>query len=194
MNIPEPVDLQLLPKGRTNAAAESERSQPSYLSPFRWRWIQFITRRQEVRFLYWPPRTPTKYRNLRMYDRAGYEIGRLVWVVCDDCRVASINKISIVPDHPRQPSTEAEEPGGNVVDLMAALQESVRKGQAARGEGAGDAEVHEMPTAKKKTAGKAPAKKTAKKTATSKKPGPAAAGRPGRSPVQDGEVEVSAVT
>ncbi|MFJ8828285.1 hypothetical protein ACIREE_42055 [Streptomyces sp. NPDC102467] len=75
---------------------------PSYLSPRRWRWIQFITRHQEVRFLYWPPRTPTGYRNLRMHDRAGYEIGRLVWVVCDDCRVASINKISIVFDHHRQ--------------------------------------------------------------------------------------------
>ncbi|MFD8767262.1 non-homologous end joining protein Ku [Streptomyces mirabilis] len=76
---------------------------------------------------------------------------------------------------PPKPSTEgAEELGGQVVDLMAALQESVRKAQAARGEGAGDAEVHEMPTAKKKTAGKAvgkaPAKKTAKKTAAAKKP------------------------
>ncbi|MET7728901.1 Ku protein [Streptomyces mirabilis] len=65
---------------------------------------------------------------------------------------------------PPKPTEEAEEPGGQVVDLMAALQESVRKAQAARGEGAGDAEVREMPTAKKtagKTAGKAPAKKTA---------------------------------
>ena len=50
---------------------------------------------------------------------------------------------------PPKPSTEAEEPGGKVVDLMAALQESVRKAQAARGEYAGEAEVHEMPTAKK---------------------------------------------
>jgi DNA end-binding protein Ku len=75
---------------------------------------------------------------------------------------------------PPKPTEEAEEPGGQVVDLMAALQESVRKAQAARGEDAGDAEVHEMPTAKKKTAGKAagkaPAKKTAKKTAATKKP------------------------
>ncbi|KPI01853.1 DNA repair protein [Actinobacteria bacterium OK006] len=56
---------------------------------------------------------------------------------------------------PPKPSTEAEEPGGKVVDLMAALQESVRKAQAARGEDAGEA---------------APAKKTAKKTAAAKKP------------------------
>ncbi|MFD7606107.1 hypothetical protein ACFWAN_37595 [Streptomyces mirabilis] len=67
---------------------------------------------------------------------------------------------------PPKPTEEAEEPGGQVVDLMAALQESVRKAQAARGEDAGgDAEVHEMPTA-----GKAPAKKTAKKTTAAKKP------------------------
>ncbi|MCX4429900.1 MULTISPECIES: non-homologous end joining protein Ku [Streptomyces] len=72
----------------------------------------------------------------------------------------------------RQPPepTEAEETGGQVVDLMAALQESVRKAQASRGEGAGDAEVHEMPAAKKKAAGKAPAKRTAKKAAAAKKP------------------------
>ncbi|MEV4451766.1 hypothetical protein [Streptomyces mirabilis] len=62
---------------------------------------------------------------------------------------------------------------------MAALQESVRKAQAARGESGGDADVHEMPTAKKQTAkkkmagntaGKAPAKKAAKKSAAAKKP------------------------
>jgi DNA end-binding protein Ku len=54
-------------------------------------------------------------------------------------------------------------PGGQVVDLMAALQESVRKAQAARGEDGGDAEVHEMPKkpAARKTAKKTPAKKTA---------------------------------
>ncbi|MFE2671962.1 non-homologous end joining protein Ku [Streptomyces mirabilis] len=75
---------------------------------------------------------------------------------------------------PPKPRTEDKEPGGQVVDLMAALQEGVRKAQAARGEDAGDAAVHEMPTARKKTAGKtvgmAPAKKTAKKTAAAKKP------------------------
>ncbi|MFE1989716.1 Ku protein, partial [Streptomyces mirabilis] len=69
---------------------------------------------------------------------------------------------------------EAEEPGGQVVDLMAALQESVRKAQAARGEDAADAEVHEMPkktATTRKAAGKAPAKKTAKKKTAAKKPG-----------------------
>ncbi|MEU9210660.1 Ku protein [Streptomyces sp. NPDC048415] len=67
---------------------------------------------------------------------------------------------------------EQEAPAGKVVDLMAALKESVAKAQAFRGE---DATVHEMPkkTVAKKTAKKAPAKKTAaKKTAkkAAKKP------------------------
>ncbi|MFI6254396.1 Ku protein [Streptomyces sp. NPDC051016] len=63
---------------------------------------------------------------------------------------------------------EAEQPAGRVLDLMAALQESVDKAKASRGEDTGShAEVHEMP-AKKKPA-KAPAKKaTAKKTTTKK--------------------------
>jgi DNA end-binding protein Ku len=60
---------------------------------------------------------------------------------------------------------EAPEPAapGKVVDLMAALQESVAKAKSSRGEDA----VHEMPkkTAAKKTAKKQPAKKTGKKTA-----------------------------
>ncbi|MFF3139236.1 hypothetical protein [Streptomyces mirabilis] len=60
---------------------------------------------------------------------------------------------------PSKPSTEDKELGGQVVDLMAALQESVRKAQAARGEDAGDAEVHEMPTAKKTAPAKKPARR-----------------------------------
>ncbi|MFE2470585.1 non-homologous end joining protein Ku [Streptomyces mirabilis] len=75
---------------------------------------------------------------------------------------------------PPKPTEEAEETGGKVVDLMAALQESVRKAQAARGEDAADAEVHEMPkktATTRKTARKVPAKKTAKKKTAAKKPG-----------------------
>jgi GNAT superfamily N-acetyltransferase len=75
---------------------------PESLSPLRWRWILLTTRHREVRFIYWPPQHPTGYRNLRMFDRDGYDIGRLVWVVCDACCVGSINKISIDPDHHRQ--------------------------------------------------------------------------------------------
>lgn len=60
---------------------------------------------------------------------------------------------------PKMPDQAA--PTGKVVDLMAALKESVAKAKASRGE---DATVHEMP--KKAAAKKAPTKKTAtKKTA-----------------------------
>jgi DNA end-binding protein Ku len=61
---------------------------------------------------------------------------------------------------------EPEQKPGQIVDLMAALNESVQKARADRGE---DADVHEMP--KKKTAKKQPAKKTAaKKKASARKP------------------------
>ncbi|MFJ5272248.1 Ku protein [Streptomyces sp. NPDC088358] len=72
---------------------------------------------------------------------------------------------------PAKPSTGDDEPSGQVVDLMAALQESVRKAKSARGEDdAKDATVHEIPKkTARKTTKKAPAKKAAKKTATAKK-------------------------
>ncbi|MER5875419.1 Ku protein [Streptomyces sp. NPDC001910] len=71
----------------------------------------------------------------------------------------------------REPPTAGEEPKepGQIVDLMAALKESVAKARESRGE---DATVHDMPkkkTAAKKTAKKQPAKKTAAKKATAKK-------------------------
>jgi DNA end-binding protein Ku len=64
-----------------------------------------------------------------------------------------------LPDVP-----EPEQPG-KVLDLMAALTESVQQARASRGE---DADVHEMPakkTAKNQSAKKTTAKKAAKKTA-----------------------------
>ncbi|MFE4824791.1 Ku protein [Streptomyces sp. NPDC056704] len=67
-------------------------------------------------------------------------------------------------------ASETPEPKAQVVDLLAALEASVAKAQASRGEG-GDTEVHGMPkkkTAARKTA-KTPAKKTTKKAAA--KPG-----------------------
>jgi DNA end-binding protein Ku len=54
---------------------------------------------------------------------------------------------------------EPEAEPGQIVDLMAALNESVQQARASRGE---DADVHELP--KKKAAQKQPAKKTAAKT------------------------------
>jgi DNA end-binding protein Ku len=73
---------------------------------------------------------------------------------------------------------EAPEPDkpAQVLDLMAALNESVEKARASRGE---DADVHELPkkTAAKKAAKKQPAKKAAAKKTAGKK----AAGRRSRS-------------
>ncbi|WHM30155.1 Ku protein [Streptomyces sp. BPPL-273] len=69
----------------------------------------------------------------------------------------------------REPAV-APEPAaesGQLVDLMAALTESVSKAKASRGEGMGDADVHEM--RKKRAAKKQPAKKTAAKK-TARKP------------------------
>ncbi|MFK4272579.1 hypothetical protein [Streptomyces milbemycinicus] len=71
---------------------------------------------------------------------------------------------------------EAPSEPGRVVDLMAALRDSVRAAKEARGENADRAEVRPMrpqkkapskKTAVKKTSGKkAPAKKTTKRTAS----------------------------
>lgn len=65
-------------------------------------------------------------------------------------------------------AAEEEAATGEVVDLMAALHESVQKAKASRGESTGAATVHDLP--KKKTAPKkTPAKKTAAKKTTAKK-------------------------
>ncbi|MFI9248238.1 Ku protein [Streptomyces sp. NPDC053086] len=74
-------------------------------------------------------------------------------------------------EKPLPEAPEPEEPAP-VLDLMAALQESVQKAKVSRGEDAGPAEVHELPTPKKTAARKQPAKKaTAKKTTAKKTPG-----------------------
>ncbi|QIJ61393.1 Ku protein [Streptomyces sp. JB150] len=66
-------------------------------------------------------------------------------------------------EHREPPAIPEPEQPAQIVDLMAALQESVSKAKASRGE---DAEVHELP---KKTTKKQPAKKTAAKK-TAKRP------------------------
>ncbi|MGW5529446.1 non-homologous end joining protein Ku [Streptomyces xanthochromogenes] len=83
---------------------------------------------------------------------------------------------------PKAVEGEAAEPAGKVVDLMAALTESMEAAKKARGEtGTGDATVHDLP--KKRAAKKAaPAKKaTAKKTAAKKATAKKTAGRRSRS-------------
>ncbi|MFD4757189.1 Ku protein [Streptomyces sp. NPDC058426] len=86
----------------------------------------------------------------------------------DEYRNAVEKLIEAKAEHRAPPRAEHEEqPRGEVVDIMAALQDSVDRAQKARGETGKDATVHEMP--KKRAAKKAPAKKTAAKKATSKK-------------------------
>lgn len=51
--------------------------------PVRERWADL---HREVQVRYSPPLRPTGYENLRVFDRDGYDIGRLVWVVCDTQR------------------------------------------------------------------------------------------------------------
>jgi DNA end-binding protein Ku len=68
-------------------------------------------------------------------------------------------------DKPLPESSEPEAEPGQLVDLMAALQESVQKAKASRGE---DAEAQEIP--KKKVTEKKPAQKVAKKTGRKSEP------------------------
>jgi DNA end-binding protein Ku len=86
----------------------------------------------------------------------------------DACTEAIAQIIEAKREHREPPQTEEPEARpGQIVDLMAALQESVSKARASRGE---DADVHEMPKAKKTTAKKQPAKKTAAKKTAGRKP------------------------
>ncbi|MFE4579176.1 non-homologous end joining protein Ku [Streptomyces chartreusis] len=70
-------------------------------------------------------------------------------------------------DKPLPKVPEPEDAGGRVLDLMSALNESVAKAKASRGEGSAD--VHEIP--KKSTAKKQSAKKATRKTTTKKPSG-----------------------
>ncbi|MEU2876261.1 Ku protein [Streptomyces sp. NPDC007070] len=63
---------------------------------------------------------------------------------------------------PKAPEPEAKP--AKVLDLMAALNESVARARQDRGESDTHADVHEMPKPKKQPAKKQPAKQTAKKT------------------------------
>jgi GNAT superfamily N-acetyltransferase len=52
--------------------------------------------------VYWAPFEPAGHRRIRMYDQEGYEIGTLVWKVCNACRLGSPNKISISEEWQRK--------------------------------------------------------------------------------------------
>ncbi|MEU5697348.1 Ku protein [Streptomyces aurantiacus] len=71
--------------------------------------------------------------------------------------------------HAPPEAPEQESPAGQVVDLMSALEASVKKARASRGEGEGDADVYDLPTKKKTTAKKASAKKATAGRATAAK-------------------------
>ncbi|MGW6564999.1 non-homologous end joining protein Ku [Streptomyces sp. NPDC054975] len=88
----------------------------------------------------------------------------------DQYREALVEVIAAKSEHraPAAPEGAEATPAGQVVDLMAALEESVAKAKEARGETGGDATVHEMPK-KKATPKKPAAKKQAAKKATTKK-------------------------
>ncbi|KUL53256.1 hypothetical protein ADL30_20365 [Streptomyces sp. NRRL S-1521] len=76
-------------------------------------------------------------------------------------------------DGKKPPRAAEEEPAGTVVDLMAALEQSVQKAQESRGEGE-HATVHEMKpkrAAKKAAAKKTTTKKTPARKTTAKKRG-----------------------
>jgi DNA end-binding protein Ku len=74
------------------------------------------------------------------------------------------------------PDAPEPEPPGKVLDLMAALTESVQQAKASRGE---DADVHELP--KTRTTKKQPTKKTTAKKTTAKKTTKKTAARRSRS-------------
>ncbi|MFF1400710.1 Ku protein [Streptomyces sp. NPDC058287] len=90
--------------------------------------------------------------------------------VATDRYTEAISDLITAKEKGKEPAHTAEEEAqaGAVVDLMAALQESVQEAKASRGERGEHATVHELP--KKKSAAKKPAaKKTAAKKTTAKK-------------------------
>jgi len=54
-----------------------------------------MTRRDPVRFVYYLPAPQTGLRVVYMYDQGYYDVGTMVWRVCDACRIGIINKISV---------------------------------------------------------------------------------------------------
>lgn len=68
----------------------------------------------------------------------------------------------------RAPETEEEE-GGEVVDLLAALAQSVEKAKKSRGESAGSSQEQEDSSTEEKSGSKTPAKKSAAKKTSAKK-------------------------
>jgi hypothetical protein len=63
---------------------------------------RFRTPGAELRSIYYRPEAPAQHRNIRVVDRNGVGVARLVWKVCTPCRRGLICSISIMPDFQRQ--------------------------------------------------------------------------------------------
>jgi DNA end-binding protein Ku len=89
----------------------------------------------------------------------------------DEYRTALEELISAKTEHrkPQPVGAAPEAAGGEVVDLMAALNASVEQARATRGESGEHATVHEMPRPKKTAAKKTAAKKTTEKKTPARK-------------------------
>jgi DNA end-binding protein Ku len=89
----------------------------------------------------------------------------------DEYRTALEELISAKTEHrkPQPVGAAPEAAGGEVVDLMAALNASVEQARATRGENGEHATVHEMPRPKKTAAKKTAAKKTTEKKTPARK-------------------------
>ncbi|MGI5357400.1 Ku protein [Streptomyces sp. CA-252508] len=86
----------------------------------------------------------------------------------DDYRTAVEQMIAAKAEGAEVAAPAEERPGGQVIDLMAALESSVRAAREARGEGEPDASVHELPGRKKAPAARSAPKESGTKKSTAK--------------------------
>ncbi|MFF8287845.1 Ku protein [Streptomyces sp. NPDC016309] len=93
----------------------------------------------------------------------------------DDYRTAVEEMIAAKAEGTEVAAPQEEKPGGQVIDLMAALENSVRAAREARGEDEAEASVHELPGRKKTSARAAPKESGAKKSTAARSPAKKAA-------------------
>ncbi|MGA5557366.1 Ku protein [Streptomyces lavendulocolor] len=86
----------------------------------------------------------------------------------DDYRAAVEQMIAAKAEGAEVAAPAEERPGGQVIDLMAALESSVRAAREARGEGEPDASVHELSGRKKAPAARSAPKESGTKKSTAK--------------------------
>ncbi|GGU54059.1 non-homologous end joining protein Ku [Streptomyces lavendofoliae] len=86
----------------------------------------------------------------------------------DDYRTAVEEMIAAKAEGTEVAAPREERPGGQVIDLMAALESSVRAAREARGEGEPEAQVHELSGRKKTAAARSAPKESGTKKSTAK--------------------------